>query len=320
MPGPGRRRPPLRVLILSLLPAILAGALLMRCGRRDAAAAGLERRVPCMVWEATRGQATVWLCGSLPLLREEDFPPPQPYLRAFAEAKTLLLEVPPGSTSDPAAQEDLHRSGRLPPGQNLEGTLPPDIWSSLAAWSARTGPGTAALQSMKPWYAALTVSVTTAERMGFRVSRSLENEFALRAGTTRKVRSLSTLEQQWTALNALDSRTQEQMLEQALAGELQAERRTKTMAAAWREGDRQRFTAILQESMEPFPELKKALLDGPIPGWVNAIEEALAGDETVMVITSTARLASPGGILDQLEKRGVTLTQKEYRTRRPAAE
>jgi uncharacterized protein YbaP (TraB family) len=310
----------MKALVAGIVLIILSGSILL--WRRSAeaprnAAAGPERSTRCMVWKARRGAATVWLCGSIHLLRENDYPLPEPYLKAFEEAKTVVMELPPGSAEDPEVQKKIQRAGTLPEGESLQRSVSAATWNALENWSRQSGTSIEMLQRMKPWFAAITIPVVTLQRSGFSVSRGMERWFAARLGH-RKAEGLESAEQQLGLFDTLDPKTREEMILQAVEEAANAPARASQLAEAWREGDATRLGAVMQQSLGQFPDVKKVLLDDRHAAWIPAIESHLAGAETVMVLVGSAHLAGNGSLVDLLEDRGVSLTQMEYRTTRPA--
>src|SRR6187551_1881247 len=107
----------MKAVVTGILVIVLSGGLVLWQRSRETAAysrpapgfnpplTGPVRTTKCMVWKAQRADTTVWICGSIHLLREDDYPLPAPYLQAFAEAKTVIMELPPGSAQQPVVQE-----------------------------------------------------------------------------------------------------------------------------------------------------------------------------------------------------------------------
>lgn len=286
----------------------------------EAVPRGPERTTKCMVWKAERGKATVWLCGSIHLLRESDYPLPAPYLKAFEEAATVVMELPPGAMEEPATRQAMVAAGRLPEGKTLQDTVGGKTWDALTAWSGRSGMSTAILQPMKPWMAGISISVLTYERLGFSTSRGMESWFTERLGKRQSL-GLETPTGQLGLFDKIDAATQEEMILQAIDEEKNAGDRIKQLLAAWHEGDAPQLAALMDEGMAEFPGVKKLLLDDRNAAWIPEIEKHLDGTATVMVLVGSGHLAGKGGVVDLLEQKGVRLTQQEYRTTRlaPAA-
>ena len=310
----------MKAFIAGLILIVLSGAALLWNRLAETApppAQTAERTVHCMVWKAQRGHATVWLCGSFHLLRESDYPLPEPYQKAFEEAKTVVMELPPGSMDDEAGKELFLAAGIVPAGKSLKDMISAKTWIALEAWASRNATSTDSLLPMKPWLAGMTVAMTTYERLGFSVSRGMERWFTARLGDKKRA-GLETPESQLAIFDKFDAPLQDEMIRQAVEEEKEAAACVKDMTSAWLTGDTRRLDALMEANMRGFPDLKKLLSDDRNASWLPAIEKYLDGTETVMVLVGAAHLAGEGSVVDLLEKKGVTLTQMEYRTRRGA--
>lgn len=278
---------------------------------------GPVRTAKSMVWKASGPAATVWLCGSFHLLQEDDYPLPGPYLEAFASASTVVMELPPGSARSPEMQAARKSVSTLPAGKTLTGSISPPAAAALTGWISRTGSDAALFENVKPWTAAMMITVLSSERQGFHLSRGMERYFSEQMGT-RKGDGFETPAQQWALFDGLDLKIQEGMIIQAIeeSGADASGLRRRTLA--WREGDADQLAALTAESLDSFPGLKKLLLDDRNASWIPKVKQYLAGTETVMVLVGSGHLAGPGSLVDLLARDGVPLTQVTYQTTRPA--
>lgn len=307
----------MKAIIAGFIVIALSGAAVLwhRCSQQTGLnAPAVERTTHCMVWKAQRGMATVWLCGSFHLLRKSDYPLPQPYLTAFNQARRVVMELPPGETMQP-----FRTGGRLPAGKTLNDIVSAQTWDELENWNRRRGERASGMMHMKPWFAAVTIAATIHRRLGFDASFGMERWFTARLGD--RLRSgLETAKQQLAVFDSIDPPLQEQMILQAIEEyeDSASPASVKAMMDAWRNGEVNPVYNMMQKTMGKFPELKKRVLDDRTAAWLPAIEKYLDGTETVMVLVGTGHLAGPGSLIDLLEKKGVSLTQMEYRTTRAA--
>ena len=276
-----------------------------------------ERIALCMVWKAQRGNASVWLCGSIHVMRESDYPLPAPYEQAFSEAKLIVMELTQGDANDRKMREQLLASGSLPDGKRLQEVISLQAREAIESWGQSSGIGMEKLQPMKPWRAALEITAATANRHGYRSSLGIERHFAAKSGDRRSA-GLTTPEHQFSLFDKVEPALQEQMLLRAIAEDGEDGSLREARTTAWREGDAARLAALLDESMRDYGPLHKRLFYDRNAEWLPAIERYLDGTETAMVLVGAGHLAGPGSLIDLLAQKGVTLTQMEYRTTRPA--
>lgn len=313
----------MKVIVTGILLIVLSGSILLwrRCSEPvpHVVMQGSERVTRCMVWKAQRDKATVWLCGSIHLLRETDYPLPEPYGKAFDEAQTVVMELEPDRTGGEQRRQRIQALGMLPAGDKLENRISAATWRDLGEWCRSSGTDLYGMQPLKPWMAALQIPQKTFQRLGYSVARGMDAHFTARLGS-RKAIGLETVEDQLANFDRLDASTQEDMIRQAIAEVETAESRMQELAAAWHEGDALRLGSLMEQSMRKFPAVKKLLLDDRNAAWVPRIEEYLESSEPVMILVGSAHLAGDGSVIDLLRKKGITVSQMEYKTRRvPAA-
>ena len=301
------------------LTAVSVVALVIASRRPDATPAdGPLRTARTMVWKATRGEskAVVWICGSIHVLREEDYPLPEPWRKAWSESLRVVMELPPGSTEQPETQKRTMALASLPEGRLLDELLSLDTRTRLDAWAAESGFPLTSVRNRKPWMAALSIGMHRMNQLGFNVARGIERHFGARMGD-RLGEGLETVEQSLGLLDSLPAAQQEQLILQAIEDARTADRRIATLANAWHEGDTDTLDRLLREGFKNFPELRRRLIDDRNKAWLPRLLELLDGDEPTIVIVGCGHLAGPDSLIALLAARGVTLTQQEHTTRRP---
>ena len=314
----------MKAFVAGIILIVLSGAALLWHRMRDTPPPplptpvehGPERTARCMVWKARRGKATVWLCGSIHMMRESDYPLPDPYEQAFVESKLIVTEVSGEEASDRMILGQAPQSGILPDGKRLSDVLSEKTLAALESWSQSSGLSMDKLQPMTPWLAALTITAAAEARCGYRRTLGIERHFAAPSGD-RRTAALGSPEHQLLLFNKVESALQEQMILDAIAEDGNYDSRREMRTRAWREGDAAQLAALRDESMRTLGPLRKLMFDDRNAEWLPVIEQYLDGTETVMVLVGAGHLAGPGRLIDLLAPKDVGLTQMEYRTRRP---
>ena len=311
----------MRLFLLGITLTAVSVAVLVFASRKDdgAAADGPLRTTRTMVWKVARGEsrAVVWLCGSIHVLRDEDYPLPEPWRKAWAESRRVVMELPPGSTEQPETQQRTMALASLPEGRTLDDALSPDTRTKMSEWAAESGFPLATVLTRKPWMAALSIGMHRMNQLGFNVARGIERHFGARMGD-RLGEGLETVEQSLGLLDSLPATQQEQLVLQAIEDARTADRRIAALANAWHEGDTATLDRLLREGFKNFPDLRRRLIDDRNKAWLPRLRQLLDGDETTVVIVGCGHLAGPDSLIALLAAEGVTLTQQEHTTRRPA--
>src|SRR5262245_42357482 len=137
----GRILPTLRLLAFFVLPAIAPTAFSAESPRH------------CL-WKVEGKTNTVYLLGSIHLLKESDYPLPAAIERAFTNSKVAVFETDIGEMETPEAQMKLLAKATLPPGETLEQHLSPEVYTAFTNNANESGLPAAILARFKPTMAA----------------------------------------------------------------------------------------------------------------------------------------------------------------------
>jgi len=138
---------------LLLLPVLWAGMAACRpVPKIQAAAAGGSDQPRGCVWVADRqgGEGRLFLCGTIHILREGDYPLPRGYDFAYQQSSKLVLELPPGASEAPDFQGRLMELGQYPAGESLETSVAPALWEQLGQWAKKRDMSLASLRRFRP--------------------------------------------------------------------------------------------------------------------------------------------------------------------------
>src|ERR1044072_5996053 len=84
------------------------------------------------LWKVQGKQNTVYLLGSVHVLKKEDYPLPSPIEAAFADAKIAVFETDIAGMENPELAMKLATRGQLPEGETLQSRLSAPVYSSFS--------------------------------------------------------------------------------------------------------------------------------------------------------------------------------------------
>ncbi len=310
----------MRVVVVSIL--IFCGSLaLMLLPRRAAEPSqvvveGPQRTATCMVWRAEKGAGVVWLCGSIHVLQETDYPLPSPWQRALQEAQRVVLEIEPGPSKFPRIIAALRESGTLPAATSLRDVVTPATWNDVEGWARGSGRDLSLVLPLKPWRAALTVTSLSQQALGYLPEHGVESWLNSRC-VGKTTLGLETPEAQIKMLAGLDAESQERMLRAACGGYAGTGERMRRIAQSWREGDVTGLDRMLSEEMGEAPVLRERLLTVRHEAWMPHLEQYLGEPTVTLFVAGAIHFCGEDGIVARLRRRGVTVEQQTYTTTRP---
>lgn len=258
------------------------------------------------IWRLQDADSEIWLFGTVHVLPPDlDWKSPA-VETAFAKAELIVFETP----TDAAAQAEVARvvaaAGSLAPGETLSGRLQPADAARLQRVTQALGVDARALETMRPWLAALQLSLRFVARQGHDpnsgVERVLEADAQAR-GLPR--RYLETPESQIRLLADLPPADEARFLAATLRQIEEDADTVNEMDDAWARGDVERLGTLLTEDIrEAGPEVYAALLTRRNAAWTSEIDTMMRGKGRIFIAVGAAHLVGPDGVPAMLRAKG----------------
>jgi len=260
------------------------------------------------LWEISRPGSTVYLLGSVHLLRPDAYPLDPTLYAAFDEADVVVFELDFGEMAESAPM--MMALGMYGDGRTLAQDLPPEVYQELAAAFERIGLPEQVYQQMKPWLAAMTLSMATLQQAGFDGVAGIDMHFYQRAQEAGKqVRALETMEEQLQVFDGMDRDAQVAFVRSTLDDLDDAVAQLDVGTERWRRGDTEGLAELFIDQMGDQPELLDRLLHQRNRQWIPQIEDLLQRPGTSIVIVGVGHLAGEGSVVELLRERGHEVTQ-----------
>jgi hypothetical protein len=274
-----------------------------------AASAAAERSV---VWSVRGEHNTVYLFGSIHVLRPGDVGLPRAAETAYDDAEQLVMEI---DMDDPAVADPLalasqmQRYAQLPAGQSLESALGAD-YPAVATHLREAGLDPALLDGFAPWFVGMMALQLEIARRGFDPAHGIEQQVTDRAMADRKpIRGLETPADQFAVLGGLSLPEQKRFLLMTLEETEQTDARLDQLLNAWRSGDTATLAQVLSEEFEEFPELYRPLTEERNRAWVEQLAGLLDDRDDYLVVVGALHLVGRNSVVDLLRQRGYRVTQ-----------
>ncbi|HEV7613107.1 MAG TPA: TraB/GumN family protein [Steroidobacteraceae bacterium] len=282
---------------------ILSGLLLCITARADNALHSL--------WELHGKHNTVYLLGSIHVLRLSDYPLAPAVLEAYGNAKSVLMEVNMEEISSDQVQAEMLASAFLPDGKTLPDVLGQQRYGRAAVLAHEVGVELALFDQFAPWFAAEAISQLQLTQLGFQPEAGVEMYFLERARSDGKsVEGLETVHDQISIFQNMPSDTQAEYLASSLEQAHDLPKEVDSMVLAWQNGDMRWFENQLQTEFKQDPRLFQSVLGARNRKWVPKIEALLNEDKNYLVIVGTGHLVGMGSVLDLLKKDGIVAIQR----------
>ncbi len=296
---------------LSFLAVLLSASSLFSIGCSAHAAAKGDGR--SIVWKVEGKTNTVYLAGSVHLLREQDFPIPPTYDEAYVNSGKIIFEIDTKDMLDPGVASQMQKLGSYHDGDTLAEHVSADTIEQLDKFLAERQLPRAVFMKMKPGLLSMVLSSLEAGNYGARPDLGLETIFGARAAEDGKPTSgLETIEFQIGLFDQFNDAESEQLLRSTLDSLDDIESNFNKLVQAWRNGDTAKLDRVLNREFDDGGKLREVLLIQRNRNWIPHIEKALASGHDVMFMVGAGHLVGTDGVIDLLKGRGHKPTQMLY--------
>ena len=262
------------------------------------------------LWGVRGAHNTVYLFGSVHVLKPAESELPDEAVRAYEHAGALVMEL---DLNDPAAAALLASDPAietLPAGQTLSETLGAQVYDPFATHLRSLGLDPAMFAHWQPWFAALIMQQAELERQGFEAAAGVDEQFAQRAATDHKpIIGLETVDQQLGFFAHLSIAEQRRFVLYMLDDADDSAHSASEVVSAWRNGDVPGLERLLSESSEQYPELFRMMTTDRNRRWLPTIERLLRDSQDYLVVVGALHLVGPTGLVQLLEDAGYPVVQ-----------
>lgn len=274
---------------------------------QDVRAAGVSRHT---FWQVEGKSNTVYLLGSIHLLKSSDYPLAEPIEAAFSNSSVAVFETDIEQMEAPESQMKLMNKAQLPEGETLKNQLSPELYTRFNKHLEESGLPAGTFDQFKPSVAAVSVEVLELLKLGADPQYGVDQYFFTRARKAGKdVVPLETVDFQIGLITEFTKEESELLMKSTLEEMDNTKKLYGEMVTAWRTGDGDELAKLLNDSMADAPVIYKRLVTDRNRRWVPKIEDLLRGGRKAVVIVGAGHLVGTGGVVELLRKDGWKVTQ-----------
>ena len=260
------------------------------------------------LWQVDGDNATVYLLGSIHLLRPDDYPLADVIYAAYDDAESLLMELDLDDLDEIEMAKLINEMGRAD--TSLKQMMGDEAFELAKQKALLLGLDLNRLNEIEPWYAALTVVNLQMMRLGFDPANGVDLHFATRAAEDGKeIEGLETARFQLSIFDDLPMDQQRELLLVSLDEAVELADLVDDMVAGWKSGDSEQLETMLLESFQQFPDVYQEIIVDRNLRWTDVIEPLLDGNADVLVVVGALHLVGDDSVIAMLEDRGHTVRQ-----------
>jgi uncharacterized protein len=292
------------LLVLSLLLVLLLLAAMAETTEAD------ERKGKDFLWKVRSTTTTVYLLGSIHVLRKDSYPLSKRIEDAFDSSSVLAVEADINDIGKMDITKVLE-SAIYPGDDTIEKHLSASAYDLLKRESAAAGIPMELLEKQRSWFAALTLMSFSLLKSGFDPAYGVDLHFLQRAEGKKKIVELESLDYQIGLFRGLSDREQEFFLLSTISELHTLDRDADRLVSAWKSGNVKVVESIMagaerEKGMSPVYE--RILYDRNI-NMASKVIGLLDGRETAFVVVGAGHLVGERGIIAILRKRGYRVEQ-----------
>ena len=264
------------------------------------------------LWVVRDRDTTIWLFGTVHLLKPGLGWFDDAVLTAFEESDMLVLELAPDAQQQ--ASGDLTELGKLSDGPPLPERLPAEYRAKFAAAVTAAGYPADTFDRTAPWLVANTLGTSGIEQAGYR--RELGVEPVLIAAAQRQGKTIEGLERatdQYRIFAGLSEDDQIAQLLRVLDSGPTAATGTDAAVVAWSRGDDDGMAEVMADDLKKSPKaLAATLIDARNMRWAKWIETRLNRPGTVFMAVGSGHVSGPASVQRALIADGIKVERVRY--------
>jgi uncharacterized protein YbaP (TraB family) len=258
------------------------------------------------VWEITKDGNTLYLGGSIHVLRVLDFPLPDEYERAFALSSRLVLEANIEELENEEMKQYTISQMFLPDGKRIQSILDNETYNLLTEKCLKYGLDMGVIDVFKPtmvWMLLLANQIIELE-----ITEKGVDSYFQRKANAKKMPASFLEDAKWGVdfLMNLGEDDPNNWVQYFLRDIEETEEYFIPLMEEWKKGD-SRLMDISLKQLKEYPEIYKALIADRNAAWMPQIEAFLASGETAFVVVGTLHMLGEDSLLAQLKKSGCTI-------------
>lgn len=257
------------------------------------------------LWQLAGNKNSIYLLGSVHVLRSDAQPLPAPILRAYQDADVLYMEIDLDDLDPTEVQQFTLSNGVLPAEQTLADLMGAQRYARARSEAQKLGLDLDQLARLEPWVVAISAVQAQVMRLGLDPQAGVEQRLVRDAVRDHKeVRGLETVADQFGVFDRLSLERQQEFLLMSLEEAAELPEEVDELIAAWSRGDVERLAQLMSEGFEQFPDLYQPLVVTRNRNWARQIVELLDDEQDYMIVVGALHLAGPDSVIEMLKAQG----------------
>jgi len=263
------------------------------------------------LWRVQSKRNTVYVLGSIHLLKKDVYPLSRTIEGAFEKSDVLAVEA---NVNDISRLDigKLMESAFYPVSDSLEKHVSGKTFSLIKEETARAGLPMELVYNQRPWFLGLTLESIELMKAGYDPNYGIDKYFLSKAEGRKKISELESLDYQINLLAGLNDEEQELFLLYTLRELKILVQEVDKLVDAWKSGAVEKMEWTITKSLAEdrrFYTIYDKLIYKRNRNMAQKIEGYLKTNGTYFVVIGAAHLLGDKGIIQLLKDRGYSVEQ-----------
>lgn len=257
------------------------------------------------VYKVSKDGNSLFLAGTIHILTAQDYPLPEPYEVAFAEADKLIFETDLAAMNSVEFQQQVVPVMAQPPGRTLNHMLSEQTQQALQQFLDARGIQQNQIQPLTPAGATLVLTMVEYQIKGFTQEGVDQFYFGKATDAGKPVGWLESVESQVALLDSLNALDPNNLIEYTLNDLSKGDETIQALHSAWRDGDIEGLEqAGLIEWKQDYPGVYADFMTKRNNAWYPQIVDMINTEEVEYILVGALHLAGEDGLLHMLKQDG----------------
>ena len=261
------------------------------------------------LWKVSSEKTTVYLLGSIHLMKEDVYPLPEVIENAYKSSDNLVVEVNVENVNP------LKMLGKamFTDSNNLEGSVSPEVYKKLSQSFEEHNVKKEVFNRYKPWFAVINLLGLELMSKGFSGDIGIDKHFIDEAKkVSKKILELESFEQQIELFENGMKNYESNFIDFSLSDFEQTSEQVDTLVEFWKKGDAEGFekAAFEETSKRPeFDNIMKIMVDERNFKMADKIIGYLNTNEKYFIVVGGGHIVGRYGLLNLLKNNGFKIEQ-----------
>lgn len=261
------------------------------------------------VWKIEGNGTSIYIGGSIHLLRNEDYPLPDGFYEAYDNSGILVTELDMNQMKNPANGIKMQQALMYQDEKTLSNILREDVYNKLDSISKDLGLNLRFMDKFKPSMVIISLSFQSLQKLGV-TSEGVDAHFTDKAVRDKKpLFFLETFDEQLGFIESMGKGNENEFVLYSIKDIVSNKDEFLDMIEDWKSGQQKLMLDQLEDFRLNYPDIYETMVVKRNTDWMPHLENYFKTSEIEFVVVGAMHLVGPDGILNKLQEKGYKISQ-----------